>query len=310
MSSGLAHVLLFGPRARAHRRFKKMHHGVITTARLIADSMKGYRFDALMVTLTYKARTAQAYSVKDVSVYIERLRKWYKRTHPHVPLRYVWVLEDQQDGTPHYHVIVWVPKGMRLPMADRSRMWTHGSTNIKKATHAVGYLAHYAAKLAKNNSDIFRASKVLPKGARIWSRGGLTEVQRTIFRWWRLPSYLRDEYSSTDDLRPAAALCPPDFAPPPPHKWTTTDDGHLHENKRQRLPSLGGFISKTTGEHIPARYKVVTAPEYVKKCCYDWTDTPVKRSFVVAIVLVDELDAYMADNIRYDTSADGSTYTD
>lgn len=309
MSEGLATVRLFGPRARAYRRFKKMQHGVITTARLVADSMKGYRFDALMVTLTYKARTAEAYSVKDVSAYIELLRKWYKRNHPQVPLRYVWVLEDQQDGTPHYHVIVWVPKGLKLPMPDKTGMWTHGMTRIEKAKHSVGYLAHYAAKLAKHNSDIFRASKVLPKGARIWSRGGLTETQRRIFRWWRLPSYLRDEYSSTDDLRPAAALSPPDFAPPPPHKWTTKD-GHLHENKRQRLPSLGGFISKATGQHIPARYKVVYAPDDVKWSCYDWTEKPVKKSFVVAIVHVDELDAYLADNIRYDTSADEKTYDD
>ena len=139
---------------------------------------------------------------------------------------------------------------------------------------------------------------MLPKGARIWSRGGLTEINAKY-----LDGGACRHICAMNTAPPMTCALlrpmPSDLAPPSPHKWTTKD-GHLHENKRQRLPSLGGFISKTSGEHIPARYKVVYAPEDVKMFCYDWSEKPVKKSFVVAIVHVDELDAYLSENIRYD----------
>lgn len=306
-----------------------MRQGVITTGRLINQSLQGFRHDGLFITLTYKDRTSKAYSPKDVSRYLDLLRKWYFKHLPNIKLRYVWVLEDQKDGTPHYHVVVWAPKGVKLPMPDKSGMWSHGHSQIERARNAVAYLAAYASKISKHNSDIFRVTKVLPKGSRIWAFGGLSDVQRCIFRWWRLPSYLRDEYSSADDLRPAAALMPKPKPEPPPENTSRGNIGaSIYSNgvcvfqmlpykcpriidKPVRPESLGGFISKTTGKHIPSRYVRVGISDAAKIQCYDWSDrSKVKKAFVFGLVKREEHDEYLKGNYRYDYSAEAATYFD
>lgn len=318
MSMPVANVLLFGPRARAVRRFKRMQHGVITASRLIQDSMTGFRHDALMVTLTYRNRHATAYSPYDVSEYIERLRKWLKRKGHQ--FRYVWVLEDQQDGTPHYHIIVWVPKGQKLPMPDKSGMWPHGMSRIEIAKGSVGYLAHYAAKLAKHNSDIFRASKALPKAARIWGRGGLTESQSKILRWWRLPSWLRDEYNSDDDLRPSSSLFPPHEDDPPSNEllgplycpaWMRVKA--VLQKRKKKPAGLGGWISKATGEHIESKYIRCYVPAEYARLFFDVAPSPEgkrKSVYIVGLVKREDRSTYLRGNVRFNTDNETATYKD
>lgn len=161
------------------RRMRRMRRVVIAAADASRDLVQrgGNRFDAVFVTLTY--RSDQFYSTRDVSVYIDLTRKWLKRRN--VKAFYQWVIELTQKGKPHYHIIWWVPKGLRLPKPDASGMWAKGSSNIKLATRPVGYLVKY---VSKGDGGEF------PKGARLFGVGAQDEGVKLARHRFGLPMWL------------------------------------------------------------------------------------------------------------------------
>lgn len=122
----------------------------------------GSRFWAVFVTLTYKAAEGEgAWSTRDITEYVKRVRAWLD--YRGLDLRYQWCIELQQSGRPHYHVIFWLPRGVKLPRPDTSGQWEKGSSNIKLATRPVGYLVKYVSKGS--------AESEFPKGARLFGTG-------------------------------------------------------------------------------------------------------------------------------------------
>jgi hypothetical protein len=82
-----------------------------------------------------------------------------------------------------------------LPKPDRQGWWTHGSSNIKEAQHAVSYIAKYASKTTPDQS--FR----YPKGARMHGAGGLDLEARRHVRYWQAPMWVRDALTGRADIR-------------------------------------------------------------------------------------------------------------
>ena len=168
-------------------RLKKMKRTVITTSRVIQETLTTNRqkFKVAMVTLTY--RDDVEWDKRHISTYIDHVRKWAKRRGHQV--RYVWVMELTKRGRPHYHVVWWLPKGVSMPMADKQGWWKHGMTNSVWARKPVGYIAKYASKgLAFIGDD----APQLPKGARICGYGGL-DLPMIDWKCWILcPSWLKD----------------------------------------------------------------------------------------------------------------------
>lgn len=126
-----------------------------------------------MVTLTY-ARDGmfQALHVKEL---LDHYRKWFKRNAKEALIpefHYVWVMEMMEMGRPHYHMVMWLPNGVKPPLPDDQGWWKHGMTNAKFAYSPVGYLAKYASKQES------KSGRHLPKGARLWGYGGLKMVER------------------------------------------------------------------------------------------------------------------------------------
>jgi hypothetical protein len=113
------------------------------------------------VTLTYAQR--DVWEPRHVSEYLDRLRKWCARRR--VKLHYEWVMELQKRGAPHYHIVLWLPEGFKVPKPDTQGWWPHGMSNIKRATRAVGYLVKY---VSKGNNRIY----AMPSGARLFQTGG------------------------------------------------------------------------------------------------------------------------------------------
>lgn len=161
------------------RRMRRMRRVVIAAADASRDLVQrgGNRFDAVFVTLTY--RSDEFYSTRDVSGYIKATREWLKRRN--VKAFYQWVIELTQKGKPHYHIIWWVPKGLRLPKPDASGMWSKGSSNIKLATRPVGYLVKY---VSKGDGGEF------PKGARLFGVGAQDEGVKLARHRFGLPMWL------------------------------------------------------------------------------------------------------------------------
>lgn len=162
-------------------RLNRVRRGVITAARMHEHELRHKRWRPAMLTLTY--RDVGGWGPKHVSHLLRLIRQWLRR-RGHV-LRYVWVAELQQRGALHYHVLVWLPRGLTLPKPDKQGWWPHGSTRIEWARKAAGYLAKYASKL-ESKSGISS-----PQGARLFARGGFEDFGRTVIQWFNLPQWAR-----------------------------------------------------------------------------------------------------------------------
>ena len=162
-------------------RLRRMRRSVqVTTAEMAARLPPGFRWQAKFVTLTY-ARVGE-WEPRHIRDYLQRLRVWFaRRSHT---LRYVWVAELQRRGAVHYHMVVWVPHGLRIPLPDASGMWPHGSSNVQTAEHPVAYLAKYASKGTPDGENF-------PPGLRIHGAGGLGAEGRIARSFHMLPAWLR-----------------------------------------------------------------------------------------------------------------------
>lgn len=162
------------------RRLRCMRTGVLQSARLIEEELKGsaVSYRAALVTLTY--RDDAAWSARDISGLLTHYRQWAARRGSWV--RYVWTIELTARGRPHYHVVLFLPRGLTPPLPDKQGWWMKGSTNAKWARSPVGYIAKYASK---------GCSGALPKGSRLWGCSSLSPLQMGVLRWYLAPSWLR-----------------------------------------------------------------------------------------------------------------------
>lgn len=207
-------------------RLRRMSKSVKTSARLHQEeaNANGYRSFLAMVTLTYAP--AQDHDKRDISAFLKRLREWCRRRA--IACRYVWVMELHKSGRPHYHVLVWLPRGYHLPKPDRRGWWAKGMTKIEGARKPVGYLAKYASKLSsaargESHSQFNR----MPKGARIHGTGGLSGTAKRLRRWWLSPGWVRKVWHPSEDPRP----CPG-----------------------------GGWISRVLGDWLPSPWSAAFDP--------------------------------------------------
>ena len=175
----------------AARRFVGLRMAVGFAARAHAVSQKGHRNDVpWMVTMTY-AGDNDNWQGRHVSDAIKAWRRWCSKKG--ITPRYVWVAELQKRGVIHYHLVAWLPLGVRMPQWDRKGWWPHGMTNTEEARHATAYLMSYLKK-----GDI-EARGALPRGARNYGVGGLDFSLRRARRWLRLPAFVRGNSSIWDN---------------------------------------------------------------------------------------------------------------
>lgn len=182
-------------------RAMRLRKSIITGARLhdqeaTKGSMRGAWY---MLTTTY--REGSNSSPRDVSDMVRAVRRYFNRIaglryRSHRPrFRYLWVGELTKRLRPHYHVLLWIPRGIFLPKADQAGWWPHGSTKIEKARNAVGYLAKYASKFTGAMAEAF------PKGFRTHAVGGLNDESKRELRWWKAPKDARDALGADADIR-------------------------------------------------------------------------------------------------------------
>jgi len=178
---------------QAARRISGLRCAVSFSARAHCVSTKGSRPDqAWMVTLTY-AGDNSSWRPDHLTTAVNTMRKWCKRQG--FPARYVWVAELQKRGVIHYHLVFWLPQGVRCPKWDKRGWWPYGMTQSVPAKNAVGYLMSYLKK------DQLAERGRLPKGARNYGVGGLDHSMRRARRWLRLPAFVQGNSSIYDNWR-------------------------------------------------------------------------------------------------------------
>ena len=193
-------LISFAPSVVAERRVKRLKKSVWASGHLHALADVGFRApQCWFVTLTY--RPGIEWAARHISEAIRAFRTWCKRIG--VPCRYTWVAELQQRGAVHYHMLVWLPQGRRMPQWDRtygrrSCFWPHGMSNTQKALAGVGYLMKYLSKLG----ELTR----FPKGLRLYGIGGLDADSRQVRSWLNLPEWAKAEYGVGELCRKAGKL--------------------------------------------------------------------------------------------------------
>ncbi len=181
----------FVPSAHAGR-IARLRRSVGFAARAHLCGRPGFRKDSVvMVTATYKH--GEDWRPKHIAILLNHIRMWCKAKV--IECRYVWVGELQQRGAIHYHVAIWLPFGMKLPMADTRGWWPHGSTRTERARAAVPYLMKYLSKGL--------GALQLPAGARMHGCGGLGHSLRRAARWLRLPGFVQSRSDVFDNWRPS-----------------------------------------------------------------------------------------------------------
>jgi len=207
-----------------HIRALRLKKSVITGARLHDQEAKQGSFRGAWYMLTTTYRNGSDAGPRDISETLKRIRGFFNRAvrlryRGYRPrFRYLWVGELTKAGVPHYHVLIWIPRGIFIPKADRAGWWPHGHTKIEKARNAVGYLAKYASKFVPDMAAAF------PKGFRTHAVGGLDNESKRELRWWKAPKSARDVLGALADIRKA----------------------------------LGGYVDKITGEFWPSPWKVIS----------------------------------------------------
>jgi hypothetical protein len=88
------------------------------------------------------------------------------------------------DAVVHFHLVLWLPVGVRLPKPDLCGWWPHGFSRIESVRSAVGYCASYVSKL--------EVCERFPRGLRLSGRGGLCSDSRREVRFWCAPRYVRE----------------------------------------------------------------------------------------------------------------------
>lgn len=176
----------------------------------------------VMVTLTYA--DGSNWRPNDIREYMLALRAELKARL----VGYAWVLEMQKRGAPHYHIMLYVRRGTRVPTPDKSGMWQKGVSRIETA-HKVDYIMKYVGKEYQK--------EMLPGGARmfaVWIAKNIpTELQLLQFRASSLPGWFRDivgEYLKTEGA----------------------EFGRIWE----RAPG-GGWLLRPTGEVHPSPWRVI-----------------------------------------------------
>jgi hypothetical protein len=200
-SSFLSGVLIsFAPSSVADRRVKRLKRSVWASGHLHGLADKGFRPPVCwFVTLTY--RGIDDWRSEHMAKTAERFRNWCHSVG--VPCRYTWVAELQSRGAVHYHLLAWLPQGVRMPHWDRpvgrrKAFWSHGMTNTQVAKSGVGYLMKYLSKLSERTR--------FPKGLRLYGIAGLTTEGRAVRSWLNLPAWAKASFGVGELCRAARGL--------------------------------------------------------------------------------------------------------
>jgi len=163
-------------------RLSRMRRRVRSWAGALSDVLSdGRRYRKVMITLTY--RPGVDWEPGQIRAFMKRVRRSLGRGL----VGYAWVAEMQRRGVVHYHVLLVVRRGVRIPKPDSAGWWSHGMTRIETA-RSLFYILTYTGK------EYQKAG--YPKGLRlfaVWvSKAAVTAAVYLSFRLSALPRWLAD----------------------------------------------------------------------------------------------------------------------
>lgn len=214
------------------------------------------------ITLTY--RPGETWEPRHVSRFVRLMRQWFQRRDE--ACRFAWVGELQKRGALHYHVLVWVPRRLRLPRPDTCGWWPYGMSNIETARNPVGYMVKYATKTRPE--DVKR----LPKGVRLHGNGGHDPHSRVTLRERLWPMWVHGEWDQrrieayTQEQERTAETEDEYYARRADEEalWCAYARRYEAKGFPRLLRVSGGFVDLVTGELIETPWAVVVSAGVVR----------------------------------------------
>jgi hypothetical protein len=137
----------------------------------------------VMLTLTYK--DVDGWHLYDIRDFMKALHQVLGDSL----YAYAWVLEMQKRGVPHYHVLLYVKRGTRIPKPD-AKLWRHGLSKIE-TVRTPFYICKYTSKGKQKQYQ----KEGFPAGARMFAvkvyKTDIPPDEFLDFRMSSLPSWLR-----------------------------------------------------------------------------------------------------------------------
>lgn len=158
------------------KRVQRLKRRLSTFVKEHSRMAKKHGLYAVALTLTY--RPGDEPSGKHVSSLLDKLRAKLKRMTK--PLLYVWTLE--RSAAYHYHLMIWLPRGMRLEQKQLMRWWPHGFSDAE-ACRSTFRWAKYIGKSETKEG--------VAKGLRLFGAGGLDTEGQDAVRFAGLPRWLQ-----------------------------------------------------------------------------------------------------------------------
>jgi hypothetical protein len=138
------------------KRLWLMRHRIYDWAGVMDLLKKECETRMVMIMLTYEK--VEDYSPGHIRDYMKKL----KQSVGENLYGFAWVCEIQERGAVHYHLVMVVKKGSRIPIPDKSGMWKYGWSGIHTARTPF-YLLKYTGK--ERQKDLSR----YPKSCRLYS---------------------------------------------------------------------------------------------------------------------------------------------
>ncbi len=161
-------------------RLRRLRRRVVEWVKVIEAEAPGARL--LMVTLTYG--DGVAWNARHISDFMRSVRRELGDSL----YGYAWVAELQARGAVHYHVLLWVARGVKLSMPDKSGAWKHGMSRVERARGPY-YVVKYLSKEGIGGE--------FPRGCRLFAvvfrpSAPISLFGRLRLRASGLPAYVRD----------------------------------------------------------------------------------------------------------------------
>lgn len=152
------------------KRLELMRSRIFSWARIMTEVCKNPGLRKVMIGMTYK--NADDYKPGHFHQYLKKIKQMLGENL----IGFAWVAELQMRGAIHYHLMLAVKKGTRIPKPDESGMWPWGSSNICTA-RSYFYICSYLGKEYQKDLDKY------PKSARMYgaSMRGNLDLQK-VFR--------------------------------------------------------------------------------------------------------------------------------
>lgn len=140
---------------------KKLVSNLSRARREIIDIIKlNLSIDSCLLTLTYK-ENMQDYdrARKDFDKFVKRIKYNFG-----IVLKYLRVIELQQRGAIHFHVVVFNSDFVRIPYNEIYRIWRHGAVHIRKIEIiddvTADKIGNYLGKYLTKSKDIAVNKKI------------------------------------------------------------------------------------------------------------------------------------------------------